>query len=133
MTDTVEDVLADASFPASRNALLTHATKNRATGDQLATLNALPNRTYPNRRDVTSAITGSPTQGRIRGTLSALMAAGTSAAAVRTLVRQVARRSLGPVGLALTAVQAAIAVRAATRAVLRWRADRLLRNQKRRP
>jgi len=68
-----------------------------------------------------------PTEGQVRGTLSALLAAVTGAAAVRTLVRQVAKRSLGPFGLVITAVQAAISVRAATRAVTQWRAGRRLR------
>jgi hypothetical protein len=56
-----------------------------------------------------------------------LLAAGAGAAAVRTLVRQVAKRSLGPVGLVISAVQAAIAVRSGMRAMARWRADRRLR------
>jgi hypothetical protein len=128
MTSAIEDVLADAPFPANRNALLTHATSRRATGDQLAMLSALPDRTYGDRGEVTSAITGSPERGRIRGTISALVAAGTGAAAVRTLVRQVAKRSLGPVGLVITAVQAAVAVRAALRALSQWRAGRRLRH-----
>jgi hypothetical protein len=124
---SMDDVLAGASFPADRNTLLTHATRNRANGDQLATLSGLPDRTYADRHEVTSAITGSPAGGGIRGTLSALLAAGTGAAAVRTLMRQVATRSLGPFGLVLAAVQAAIAVRAGVRAVSRWRAARRLR------
>ena len=81
--------------------------------------------TAVNRRDETDAST--PTDGQVRATLSALLAAATGAAAVRTLVRQVAKRSLGPVGLVITAVEAAIAVRAGVRAVSHWRADRQLR------
>jgi hypothetical protein len=124
---TMENVLVGVPFPADRNALLVHATRNRASGDQLAAISALPDRTYADRKDVTSAITGTPSQGRVRGTVSALLAAGAGAAAVRTLVRQVAKRSLGPVGLLITAAEAAIAVRSGVRAVSRWRADRQLR------
>jgi hypothetical protein len=124
---TMEGLLVGAPFPADRNALLVHATRNRASGDQLAAISALPDRTYTDREDVAGAITGSPSQGRIRGTVNALMAAGLGAAAVRTLVRQVAKRSLGPVGLLITAAEAAIAVRSGVRAVSRWRADRELR------
>lgn len=69
----------------------------------------------------------SPEENRVRGTLSALMAAGTGALAVRTLVKQVAKRTLGPVGLLITAAEAAFAVRAAVRAISRWRTDRRLR------
>ena len=76
-------------------------------------------------RDETDVST--PTEGQVRGTLSALLAAATGAAAVRTLVRQVAKRTLGPVGLLITAVEAAIAVRSGVRAVSRWREDRRLR------
>jgi hypothetical protein len=125
----VEGLLVGVAFPADRNALLVQATRNRASGDQLAAIIALPDRTYTDRADVTSAITGSPSQGRVRGTVSALMAAGLGAAAVRTLVRQVAKRSLGPVGLVITAAEAAIAVRSGVRAVSRWRADRQLRRE----
>jgi hypothetical protein len=121
---TMRDVLDTARFPASRAELLRHATRARATGDQLAMLAALPDRSYVDRRDVTESITDSPTQGRIRGTVSTLLATITGAAAIRTLIRHLAARSLGPVGLAITAVETVVAVRAAIRAAARWRADR---------
>lgn len=127
----IDEVLAGARFPADRDELLTHATRNRANGEQLAAISALPDRTFADRLEVTSEITGSPTEGRVRGALSALFAAGTGAFAVRTLVRQVAKRSLGPVGLVITAVETAVAVRSGMRALRRWRADRRLRGRTR--
>jgi hypothetical protein len=71
-----------------------------------------------------------PEQGRVRGTVSALLAAGAATAAVRTLVKQLAKRSLGPVGIVITVGEALLALRAANRAVARWRADRRLRQAK---
>lgn len=68
-----------------------------------------------------------PEQGRVRGTVSALFAAGSGALAVRMLVKQIAKRSLGPVGLVITAVETLLAVKAGVRAVSRWRSDRRLR------
>jgi hypothetical protein len=93
-------------------------TMSRAEAGKLAAIKAMPDQ---------GATVESPTQGRIRGMLSAAVAAGAGAAAVRTLVRQIAKRSLGPFGLVISAFQAVIAVRAATRALARWRADRRLR------
>jgi hypothetical protein len=68
-----------------------------------------------------------PEQGRVRGTLGTLFAAGAGAVAVRKLVKLVAKRSLGPVGLVITAVEALLAVKAGIRAISRWRSDRRLR------
>lgn len=114
-------------FPVDREALLAHVSRNGAPVEQVDVIRALPERTYASREDVARAIGALPEQGRVRGTVRALMAAGMGAAAVRTLVKQVAKRSLGPVGLVITAGEALLAVRAATKALARWRADRRLR------
>lgn len=65
---------------------------------------------------------------RRRSGLRALFAAGTATWAIRTLVRQVAKRSLGPVALLITAGEAAVATRSALRALSRWRRSRRLRH-----
>ena len=66
-----------------------------------------------------------PPQGQ--GTVRTVVAAGAATVAVRALVKQVAKRSLGPVGLLITAGEALLATRAAVKAVSRWRAGRKVR------
>jgi hypothetical protein len=92
------------------------------SGDQLAM--RAKRRPHADRRDGTESISDPPTQDRAPGTVRTVVAAVTGAAAIRTLARHLAARSLGPVGLAITAFQTAVAVRAAVRATTRWRADR---------
>jgi hypothetical protein len=74
--------------------------------------------------DADDADTETIPQDKAAATLGALLAAGTATLATRSLIRQIAKGSLGPVGLVITAGQALIAARAAVRAVHRWRAGR---------
>lgn len=123
-TTAIDDLLADARFPADRNELLTHATSRRARGDQLAVLSTLPDRRFANRREVTEAITPPDGPGGVRAALAAALSMGTALGAARTVFRLVRAHSLGPFGLLLAGGQALMALIAAAKAVGRWRAAR---------